>query len=129
MSNERKPLLQVRDLKIAFGERRRKFYAVGGVSFDIFRGETFGLVALEGMAHGLPVVACDVGGLPELVEDGISGYLVPVGDVERLTDRVQRLLEDADLRKRMGAAGRERAARLFAPETHRRKMLEIYAGI
>ena len=92
-------------------------------------GETFGLVALEGMAHGLPVVACDVGGLPELVEDGISGYLVPVGDVEHLTDRVQRLLEDADLRKRMGAAGRERAARLFDPETHRRKMLEIYAGI
>ncbi len=92
-------------------------------------GETFGMVALEGMSHGLPVVACAVGGLPELVEEGKSGYLVPVGDVERLTDRVQRLLEEADLRERLGAAGRGRAARLFDPETHRRKMLEIYAGI
>ena len=63
---------------------------------------------LEAMAAGRPVVATDVGGNPELVEDGVSGFLVPPGDEGHLAARVVKLLRDASLRSRMGAAGRAR---------------------
>jgi N-acetyl-alpha-D-glucosaminyl L-malate synthase BshA len=75
--------------------------------------ESFGLVALEAMASGVPVVASRVGGLPEVVEHGVSGYLAPVGDVEAMADDSLRILSDCEVRKRFGEAARERAVRLF----------------
>jgi glycosyltransferase involved in cell wall biosynthesis len=72
--------------------------------------EPFGIVALEAMAAGRPVVASSVGGLAELVVDGTSGIHVPPGDVLALRNALERLLADAPLRARMGAAGREKAA-------------------
>lgn len=73
--------------------------------------ETFGLVALEAMAVGTPVVASRVGGLPELVDDGVTGILVPPSSPDALAGAVQRLLLDADLRSRLGQAARHRARR------------------
>lgn len=64
--------------------------------------ESFGLVALEAMACGTPVVASDVGGLAYLVQDGQTGFTVPVGDPEALADRLTQLLQNANLRERMG---------------------------
>ena len=61
--------------------------------------ESFGLAALEAMAHGVPVVCSDVGGLPEVVEDGFSGYLCSVGDVETMTVRIIHILEDSERHK------------------------------
>ncbi len=75
--------------------------------------ESFGLAALEAMASGVPVVASRVGGLPEVVEHGVTGYLAPVGDVEAMADFSLRILSDCALRKRLGEAARERAVRLF----------------
>jgi glycosyltransferase involved in cell wall biosynthesis len=75
--------------------------------------ESFGLVALEAMASGVPVVASRVGGLPEVVEHGVTGYLAPVGDVEAMAELSLRILSDCAERKRFGEAGRERAVRLF----------------
>jgi N-acetyl-alpha-D-glucosaminyl L-malate synthase BshA len=75
--------------------------------------ESFGLVALEAMASGVPVVASRVGGLPEVVQHGVSGYLAPVGDVEAMADFSLRILADCDVRKRFGEAARERAVHLF----------------
>lgn len=72
--------------------------------------EPFGMVALEAMATGRPVVASAVGGLADLVVDGATGILVPPGDVAALRSAIQRLLEDPLLRARMGAEGRKRAA-------------------
>lgn len=72
--------------------------------------EPFGLVALEAMAAGRPVIASDVGGLSELVVHGETGLLVPGGDAGMLRDSMKRLAESTDLRDRMGVAGRERAA-------------------
>ena len=56
--------------------------------------ESFGLVALEAMASGVPVVASDVGGLPEVVEHGVTGFLAPVGDVEAMAGFCLELLKD-----------------------------------
>lgn len=71
--------------------------------------ETLGLVALESMASGVPVVGADAGGIPFVVEDGRTGFLVRPGDADALTDRLERLVSDPSLRSRMGAAAREDA--------------------
>jgi glycosyltransferase involved in cell wall biosynthesis len=68
------------------------------------RGEGLGLVAVEALACGRPVVASNVGGLPEIVKDGETGLLVPPGDVAALRGAIERLADDR-LRKRLGAAG------------------------
>ena len=68
--------------------------------------EPLGLINLEAGACRKPVVATRVGGIPEVVKDGLNGYLVEARDVEALTDRVSRLIADPALRKRMGEAGR-----------------------
>ncbi|MGH7726828.1 MAG: N-acetyl-alpha-D-glucosaminyl L-malate synthase BshA [Candidatus Eiseniibacteriota bacterium] len=75
--------------------------------------ESFGLVALEAMSAGVPVVASRVGGLPELVEHGKSGLLEEAGDVEAHVRAVIKILEDPKLAHRMGAAGRKRAIEHF----------------
>lgn len=78
--------------------------------------ESFGLAALEALAAGLPVVATRVGGLPEVVREGETGLLAEVGDVDRIAAHLRTLADDAALRARMGAAGREDAIRRFTPE-------------
>jgi N-acetyl-alpha-D-glucosaminyl L-malate synthase BshA len=75
--------------------------------------ESFGLAALEAMACAVPVVASDVGGLPEVVVDGETGYLRPVGDVEAMAEAALAILGDPDLARRFSAASRERAVTVF----------------
>jgi len=65
------------------------------------------LTVLEAMASGLPVIATPVGGTPELIEDGINGYLVPVDDHVALANSIVRLLDDPLMGKSMGQRGRE----------------------
>jgi glycosyltransferase involved in cell wall biosynthesis len=76
--------------------------------------EGFGVACLEAMAHGRPVVASSVGGLLDLVVDGETGLLVPPRDPAALRAALERLLGDAGLRARLGAAARERARQRFA---------------
>lgn len=77
--------------------------------------ESFGLSALEAMACGLPVVATAVGGLPELVRDGVCGHLVAPEDLEGFAARVVALLANPEAASAMGARGRERALNTFPP--------------
>jgi L-malate glycosyltransferase len=73
--------------------------------------ESFGLVALEAMASGVPVVASNVGGLPEVVEHGVTGFLAPVGDVEAMAGYCLQLIADCRSAKKYCEAARARAAR------------------
>ena len=77
------------------------------------RGEGFGLVYLEAMACGKPVIGGAHGGAPEVIEDGKTGYLVQHGDAGQLATSLETLLADAELRNEMGARGRERVQREF----------------
>jgi phosphatidylinositol alpha-1,6-mannosyltransferase len=91
--------------------------------------EGFGLVAAEAMACGLAVVASDVDGLREVVEDGVTGTLVPYGDTAEMADAVARLLLVPEERARMGAEGRRRAERLFSREVFAERHLSLYRAL
>lgn len=84
------------------------------------------LSVAEAMAAGLPVVASAVGGVPELVVDGETGFLVPPGEPERLAEAVEPLLSDPALRRQMGRSGRARAEELFDLTAFRRAHVELY---
>jgi glycosyltransferase involved in cell wall biosynthesis len=89
--------------------------------------EGFGVVCLEAMAHGRPVVASTVDGLRDLVVDGETGLLVPPGDVLKLRAALERLLGDRELRERLGRAGRERARASFSWDESTRLTRDAYA--
>lgn len=91
--------------------------------------ELLGLAVLEAMASGTPVVASRVGGLPEVVEDGVTGYLVEPGNVSELHDRIAMLLRDPALAARIGRNARERVIERFTWDAVAARCLEAYAGI
>ena len=97
---------------------------------DVFvlstRSEGLPLSVLEAMAAGLPVIASNVGGIPELVVDGVSGVLVPPGDPGALAEAIERLLENPSLALRLGEAGRRRVAESFDLEAVREAHLALY---
>ena len=88
--------------------------------------ESFGLAALEAMASGMPVVATRIGGIPEVVEDGVSGSLHPLGAVDAMADAAITLLRDDGLRARFGAAARERARATFDEASITARYLDCY---
>ncbi len=91
--------------------------------------ETFPYAITEGAAHRLPTVSSRVGGIPRLIEDGITGYLFEPGDWQALGERLARLASDAALRKSMGEAIFERAARDFSMEATCREQCAVYEEI
>jgi len=74
------------------------------------------VVVIEALAAGCPVVATSVGGVPDVVREGVDGFLVPAGDVEQLAERLARLARDPELRARMGEAGRASIPARYAVE-------------
>jgi len=76
--------------------------------------ESFGLAALEAMAHGVPVIASRVGGSPEVIRHGVDGFLEPRGDVDAMAARALELLTDDAKRKAFGEAAKTRALTTFA---------------
>jgi L-malate glycosyltransferase len=93
--------------------------------------ESFGLAALEAMAAGAPVVASDAGGLPEVIEHGVSGYLLPIGDVDGMADAGIRILTDEAHHAKVASAARDRTIERFSAdrvvslyEDHYRRVIE-----
>jgi glycosyltransferase involved in cell wall biosynthesis len=89
-------------------------------------GEGFGMVALEAMERGRPVIASDVGGLPEIVADGETGFVVPAGDAEALADAMVALASDLPRAAAMGEAGRRRALESFTQERSTQGIERLY---
>jgi glycosyltransferase involved in cell wall biosynthesis len=105
----------------------RPYYDRASIVVVPSRREGYGMVAREAMAHGRPVVATAVGGLPDVVEDGVTGLLVPPGDVRALREALERLLGDPGLRSRVGTAARVRALEATGPQAYAEAVLEAYA--
>jgi glycosyltransferase involved in cell wall biosynthesis len=78
------------------------------------RGEGFGLVFLEAMAHAKPVIGGAHGGIPDIIEDGVTGRLLPHGDVERMAQTLEGLLSNPGEAREMGARGKDRVAQVFS---------------
>src|SRR3954470_6841463 len=91
--------------------------------------ESFGLAALEAMACELPVIASNVGGLPEVVDDGETGYLSAVGDVDKMADDVVRLVSDKKFRRQMGRAARASAIERYSTHKVIPQYIEFYERI
>ncbi len=91
--------------------------------------ELLGLVALEAMASGTPVICSRIGGLPEVVEDGVTGYLVAPGDVAGLRDRLAEVLGDPALAARLGKNARERVLERFTWRACAERCLSAYSEL
>lgn len=107
-------------------ELDRQYAASRVVVFTSDLAETFGQVGIEAMAFGKPVVAFDVGGVSEWLADGVTGFLVPRGDVAGMAERLPRLLSDDGLSERMGSTGRALVERRFRRQHHLPKLLEVF---
>jgi glycosyltransferase involved in cell wall biosynthesis len=93
--------------------------------------EPFGLVNIEALACRKPVVATRVGGIPEIIDDGVNGFLVERDDFDALLERVLQLVDDPNLRRRMGEAGRTKVEREFTTKPVReleRTYLDLLVG-
>lgn len=88
--------------------------------------ESFGVAAVEAMACELPVIATKVSGFCEVIEDKVTGFLVSIGDYEKMAEYMYMLYQDKDLRERMGQEGRERVLRLYDWKKNVTTMLELY---
>jgi glycosyltransferase involved in cell wall biosynthesis len=102
-------------------EYAKAYCVVAPVLWD----EPFGLVAVEAMATGRPVVAYDAGAMPELIEDGVTGLVVPRGDVNSMQAAVERLLDDETLARRLGRAARRRVEERYTLS----KMVDGYLAV
>ena len=101
--------------------------------FDVFTltssSESQCMPITESMAYAKPVIASNFGGIPDFVEDGVTGYLVPVGDVERLTECFRRMVENPEARTRMGKRGRERYVEFYTPSAVTDAIETVYSSL
>jgi glycosyltransferase involved in cell wall biosynthesis len=86
------------------------------------------MALLEAMALGVPVIGTDIGGIPELIDAGHTGLLVPVDDPVALAAAMRHLMTDSPAARAMGDAGRERALAVHAPSVHLPQLEDIYAS-
>ena len=91
--------------------------------------EQFGIVGLEAMAHGIPVIASNIGGLPDLIEDGKNGFLVKRFDIDMIAKRIIQLFNNKKLARKIGENGRRMVEDNFNEKEHIKKLISIYKSI
>ncbi len=115
--------------RIAFAGFQRDtkpYYAMATVMAVPSHSEGSPNVVLEAMAAGLPIAANAVGGVPEILEENVTGLMVPPRNPEAMAKALLRILSDAELRARLGAAARARTESSHTPEAYRRTLVEFY---
>jgi glycosyltransferase involved in cell wall biosynthesis len=88
--------------------------------------EPFGMVVVDAMAMGVPVIASRIGGLPYLVEDGVNGSMFEPGNPDDLVQKVRRLWEDPQLCERMGKAGQQKVAQQYSQKVYYQNLISVY---
>jgi glycosyltransferase involved in cell wall biosynthesis len=88
--------------------------------------ETFGFAQVEGMMRAKPVLCSGIGGLPEIVDDGVTGLVFKPGDATELAEKVRYLWDRPDLCRQMGMAGRAKALRVYSPESVYERLMAAY---
>lgn len=106
-----------------------KYHNMLSVSVSVSNSESFGVAIIEASSCAKPVVVSNVGGLPEVVEDGVSGFIVPPRDPEKTAEAIEKLVLDKDLREQIGQNGRERVKKLYNWDDNAKQMIEIYNNI
>lgn len=109
-----------------FQRDTKPYYAMAEIVAVPSHSEGSPNVVLEAMAAGLPIAACRVGGVPEILEEGVTGLMVETQKPEPMAQALFRLLSDASLRSRLGSAARARAESAHTPEAYRRALVRFY---
>lgn len=104
-------------------------YRAANIVANTSNTEALPRTLLEAGIMGVPVVATNVGGAAEIIEDGVTGILCPPGDVGAISAALTRLIEDTNFRTRAGAAARERVGTLFSIAACGRRLLEVYEAV
>ena len=103
----------------------RKYFEEADAFVSSSFAEGVPVVLMEAMAAGVPVVAPQIAGISELVEDGVSGYIVPAGDTVSLTQSIEKLLNDCELRTKFGTAGRNKVEKEFNINLEAEKLYQV----
>lgn len=98
-----------------------RFCVVPSICFDVSPH-----VAAEAMLNGLPIIASRIGGLPWIVDDGVTGLLVEPGNVKELAEKMKLLWENPDLCRQLGIAGRQKAVREYSEDVYYKRLMAVY---
>lgn len=103
-----------------------ELYSMSDLMLLLSEKESFGLVLLEAMACGVPCIATDIGGIPEVIEHGVNGYLCEVGDIDLAADYAIKILRDANLHSRFVEKGLEKVNTMFSSERIVQQYEDVY---
>ena len=108
------------------GAQREALFERAAVYCLPSKNEGLPMSVLEAMARGIPTVATAVGGVPQVIKDGVNGFLIDTDDVEALAEKLIALLEESELRKEVGRASRDTVMRLFSISKSMKQLLAVY---
>ena len=111
------------------GDDKERLFERAGVYCLPSKNEGMPMSVLEAMAHGVPTIATPVGGVPQVIEDGVNGYLMPVDDEGRLSELLCRLMDSQGLRASIGAAARATISDNFNIEQNMEELVQLYRGL
>ena len=108
-----------------YGRDKEEYWRTADIFVFPTLNEAFGLVLLEAMEHGLPCVGTDEGGINDIIENGRSGFIVPSGNAESLSESIGKLLNDSCMRENMGDCGRSVFVQRYTEIVFEKRMLYI----